>query len=150
VTRTGAGVLGALALIALPILWFYQLSPTSWHPCTTPRWMAQAIDARMRSPRVHVDHVRVIEVHDPSYENLFIVSARVRARAAFVGIGTWSSNFSDLGPGFDWSRAPDYVSLTPVNDLARTVSTPHGVGRSPSMTQAAKYSQRCAASAAPA
>jgi hypothetical protein len=112
--------------------------------------MAHALDARMRSSRVHVDQVRVVEVHDPSYENLFIVSARVRAAGAFVGTGTWASNFSDLsqpGDRFDWSREPDYVSLTPVNDLARTVSTAHGVGRSPGMTQAAKYSQNCVYSA---
>lgn len=151
--RAGADALGAVVLIALPILWFSQISSSSWRACTAPsNRMALAIGARMRDPRVHVDRVRVVEVDDPSYESLSLVSARVRAAGVLVGIATWSSNFSDIGghgytfPG--WSRM-EYSSLVPVNYLARTISTSVGVLRSPGMTRAATYSQTCVRSAFP-
>ena len=142
----GWSVFSAALLIALPAFWYSRLASAGdvRFVCATPSTaMAQAIDARVRDPRLRVDHVRVVEGHDARYENLFLASAEVRAGGVSVGIGTWAANVSDLGSFRGWSRVPTYYSLEPVNDLARTISSGRGDLRSPGMTRAAKASQTC-------
>jgi hypothetical protein len=114
--------------------------------CVTPApSMGQAIDALVRDGQSRVDHVRVVDAHDTRYENLFFVSADVRARGTLSGTGTWAANVVDFGPADfpGWAREHSYYSVVPVNDLAKRISAGHGALRSPGMTPAASFSQSC-------
>ncbi len=149
--RAGVGWLAIALVVVLPFVWFAQLSSDGPFTCTPGPTMVRPIDARISDPLVHVVRAQVVESHDHRYENLFLISAEVRAGGAFVGIGTWASNVSGLGstgrPFGGWSHVERYVSLEPVNELARTLTARVGAGRSPGMTAAAKFSQRCVRSA---
>ena len=46
-----------------------------------------------------------------------------------------------MGPG--WAHEQPYLSLVPVNGLARTISSNAGVLSDPGMTRAAKFTQGC-------
>jgi hypothetical protein len=111
--------------------------------------MAEAIDARMRDPRVHVVQARMAYENESfgRYGNLFVVSAKVRAAGVYVGIGTWASNSQRLAisgqPFVDWSRISRDEALVPVNKLARALSVPFGVLRAAGLSRLSEVSLRC-------
>lgn len=148
-TRWIGAVVGLGLVIASVTIWFSQLVSTAGvkSECTTPsKSMTQAIDAQMHDARARVGHVQVVEADDTRFESLFFASAKVRVAGVLVGVGTWASNVRDFGPGDfrGWAHTPSYVNLSPVNELAGTISSGRGVSSmQPGMTRPARFSQSC-------